>query len=135
MALIDLLTDEEVFYGPWGIQVIRARPGGRLEIRDSDSMDGIYAVDTVGPLASITGDGWIVRSGIEGNQGEFLPGRLLRSGTFDVEKGLQVEVDMTLAVISLHFSLSLLLRYEDPDLNPIPGHPPDFSIPEDSLVK
>jgi hypothetical protein len=135
MALIDLLTDEEVFYGPWSIEVIRALSGGRLEVRNSDSLDGIYRVDTVGPLASITGDGWIMRSGIEGNNGEFLPGRLLRSGTFDVEKGLQLEVDMTLAVISLHFSVRLLLRSEDPDLNPIPGHPPDFTIPEDSLVE
>jgi hypothetical protein len=90
---------------------------------------------TTGSVVSVTGDEWVLTAGLETDDGRFLQSRILKTATFDVEKGLLVQIAATAAVIDLHYHLVLRCHSDDPALDPNPGHPPEFSYPERLLVE
>jgi hypothetical protein len=130
----------EVFHGPWFVRVDSTEAGAaqQFSISGSDSSDGGFP-GVPGESVSVSGDEWtLTMEWFDGSQ--FLPSRLRRSATYDVQAGLIVTLaadDGPPETADEDFNdLVLMLQSEDPDLNPIPpqGPPPDFTIPKGSLV-
>ena len=139
--------DFETLYGPWRLEVVEVRDSPtvprsqRFIIEGSDSADGFYRA-AVGDTLAVTGAEWRVgMEWLEPVHGDWHENELLRSATFDVERGTLVTLGGGRGTLppaeAIWRDLVIVCESQDPDLNPDepPGGAPfEFSFPESFLV-
>jgi len=114
---VDMTTDRETFYGPWDVTVLftslsDAPTGIFFEIAGSDSADGRHP-GVPGQTVAVTGAEWALTVGSQAPGGPLLVGHLRRTATFDIERGLLVQIDGSVLSGFSVVGLTLELQSQD----------------------